>query len=404
MKVNFIKNIDGGIAKMDIMSEIGGNGIDGQMFANQMRSLNERSDVDEIEVLINSPGGSVIDGFSIFSAIRDSSKPVTTFATGVAASIAGIILLAGDRIKINDFGSIMIHSPSDSEHEDDEETKKAVKAMRDQLLIILTNRTGLKKERIEKMMNEVTWLNAKQAKNFGFVDEIISTARKIKNIAAMGDASAADLHRKYTEILNQIDPDEPVPVPVPGPKSTIKMKNIKNTLKLDESVDETVVNDKVKEVVNEVKTLKGDVKDKDEEIEKLKKANVEMQEKVSSVEDKAAIDYVENAIKEGKLKKDDKEKMLEKAKEDFEGFKEIVDAFVPTVGSINNMIDKSGKEVPATEFGKFEGGKLDGKSLRELEKEDETKVSEIMNKAPELYNALYIAEYKVEEGPLEVAE
>ena len=68
--------------------------------------------VNEINVHINSGGGSIINGLSLFSALIDSDRTVNTYNDGMALSMGGVILMAGDKIRIKDTAVFMIHEPS----------------------------------------------------------------------------------------------------------------------------------------------------------------------------------------------------------------------------------------------------------------------------------------------------
>jgi len=106
----FIKNVTKDAAEINLFDEVGEDGISGQRFADEMQMLVDFG-VKEINININSPGGSIMDGFSIFHAITNSKATVNTNIVGVAASMAGIFALAGDHVTIVDFGKIMIHDP-----------------------------------------------------------------------------------------------------------------------------------------------------------------------------------------------------------------------------------------------------------------------------------------------------
>ena len=122
-----IQNLSREEAHINLFSEIGGDGIQGQSFANEIQLLNEFG-VETINVHINSGGGSVIEGLSIFSAIKNSEAHVNVFIEGIAASMAGVIAMAGDRIHMTDFSQIMIHNPHTGG--EDSEDEKNVKTAR----------------------------------------------------------------------------------------------------------------------------------------------------------------------------------------------------------------------------------------------------------------------------------
>src|SRR3972149_5396231 len=93
----YIQNVGKEEADIYLFDEIGNGGINGQDFANEIQMLNDFG-VTLINVHINSPGGGIIEGYSIFAAIINSKAEVHTHIVGVAASMAGIIAMAGRHI------------------------------------------------------------------------------------------------------------------------------------------------------------------------------------------------------------------------------------------------------------------------------------------------------------------
>ena len=174
----YIRNVTKKGADIFLFDDIGMGGISGQEFANEIKMLNDFG-VEQIDIHINSGGGDVIEGFSIFAAMTNSEATIHTINEGIAGSMGGIILLGGDKISMVDFSKVMIHNVSGSENPDENE-QKAIDALQDSLVTILTNRTNKTKSEITEMMNVETWLNAKEALEAGFIDEIISSKHKEK--------------------------------------------------------------------------------------------------------------------------------------------------------------------------------------------------------------------------------
>jgi len=125
-------------------------------------------------VRINSIGGSVIDGYSIVSAILNSKVPCNTYIDGLAASIAGVIAMSGKKCYMADFGTLMMHNPSGG---NDSNVLDLVKST---LVTILSNRTKLDEATVNNMMDAETWLSAGQCLEMGIVDEIVSSNKKLK--------------------------------------------------------------------------------------------------------------------------------------------------------------------------------------------------------------------------------
>ena len=147
-------------------------GINGADFGSEMLYLQKYC--KNITVRINSVGGSVLDGYGIAASIYNSTVPVTTIIDGLAASTALWCAAAGNIRKTVDFGSGMIHGSTGGE--DQNVTMLVDKTISTQL----SNRSGKTVEEITAMMQKETWLDASQMKEYGFVDEIISTNKKVK--------------------------------------------------------------------------------------------------------------------------------------------------------------------------------------------------------------------------------
>lgn len=183
--------VSGGEGTILIYKEIGNSvskdgrmiyGVNGSEFAAEMLYLQERC--KNITVRINSIGGSVLDGYSIASSIYNCSVPVTTVIDGLAASTALWCACAapvGNR-KAMDFSTGMIHASSGAS---DNEVQNIID---NSINTILTNRCKLKTEDIKSMMEKETWLDCKDMLKHGFIDEIVSTNKKVsasKNLAEM---------------------------------------------------------------------------------------------------------------------------------------------------------------------------------------------------------------------------
>jgi ATP-dependent protease ClpP protease subunit len=179
-EVGVYLNEEEGYADILLLGDVGMD-INGDEVAKIIRDLQDNDKIKVINERINSNGGLVTNGFSIVSANLNSEKEIRTFNDGIAASMAGIILMTGDKIFMNDYATLMIHDPSiDGKkiEEADEEDKKGLIAIRDSISKIIQNRTGKGKREVDKIMNEESWYNAKQSKAEGFIDKVIVTKNK----------------------------------------------------------------------------------------------------------------------------------------------------------------------------------------------------------------------------------
>lgn len=131
---------------------------------------------EEVEVEINSYGGDVYAGSEIYTALKSYPGKVTTTITGIAASMASIIAMAGDTVRITPTGQIMIHNVSSySEgNKRDFEHEAGVLAGYDKTLANAYRlKTKLSEEELLDLMDHETWLTPQEALEKGFVDEIL---------------------------------------------------------------------------------------------------------------------------------------------------------------------------------------------------------------------------------------
>lgn len=133
----------------------------------------------EIIVRINSVGGSVIDGIAIYNAIKRHPSNITTINDGVAASIASVILMAGDTVQMADNAQIMVHAPMTvavGNEQDLEQAKEMLASWRESMAIAYAAKTGKDKQVYMDLMADGKdhWYTAEQAKAEGFVDEVTS--------------------------------------------------------------------------------------------------------------------------------------------------------------------------------------------------------------------------------------
>lgn len=136
----------------------------------------EEADGEDVEVHINSGGGYVDAGSEIYTILKDYSGKVDVKIVGLAASAASVIAMAGDTVKISPTAQIMIHNVSSGrvgDYRDMEHEAGVLKNYNKSIANAYILKTGMEQEELLKLMDKETWLNAQQAKEYGFVDEIM---------------------------------------------------------------------------------------------------------------------------------------------------------------------------------------------------------------------------------------
>lgn len=162
----------GDFAEIAIFSDIGAWGVTAQDFYSQLRSLGK---VSEIRLSISSNGGDVSTGFAIYNMLNRHPAAKVVTVEGIAASMASVIAMSGDTVKMPSNAMLMIHNPWGSVAGKGEEIisfGEALKVMARNIANTYRVRTGLGIAEIRKMMNYETWLSAAEAVAMGFADII----------------------------------------------------------------------------------------------------------------------------------------------------------------------------------------------------------------------------------------
>lgn len=143
----------------------------------QLLFLTAEDPKKDIQLYINSPGGSVTSGLAILDTMNHIKPAVSTVCVGMAASMASVILAAGTKGKrfILPNAEVMIHQPwggVQGQAADIEITAKHILATRDRLNKILAKASGQPLERVEKDVDRDFFMTAEEAKKYGIVDQI----------------------------------------------------------------------------------------------------------------------------------------------------------------------------------------------------------------------------------------
>lgn len=177
-------------AEVKIYGDIGGGwwdeGITAESIANEIDAL----DVDELNVRINSGGGLVFEGIAIYNAFARHSAHVVMHIDGIAASIASVIAMAGDEIRISEGSHLMIHKPWSGVMGDANAMRKeadVLDTLEAGLIDIYVARTEAKRADVQAWVDEETWFLGQAAVDAGFADEMVpaKTKKKAANSALL---------------------------------------------------------------------------------------------------------------------------------------------------------------------------------------------------------------------------
>jgi len=132
----------------------------------------------DISIYINSPGGGVYAGLGMYDTMQFIKPNVATICTGMAASMAAVIMCAGEKGKRSALphSRIMIHQPlggAQGQASDIEITAREILKLKDELYQIISKHSGQSIKKVEKDSDRDYWMKADEAKKYGMIDEIL---------------------------------------------------------------------------------------------------------------------------------------------------------------------------------------------------------------------------------------
>lgn len=132
----------------------------------------------DIQIYLNSPGGSVYAGLGIYDTMQYINPDVATICTGIAASMAAVLLCAGQKGKRTALphARVMIHQPmggAEGQASDIEITAREILKLKKELYEIIANHSGQQFKKVEKDSDRDYWMMAQEAKEYGMIDEVL---------------------------------------------------------------------------------------------------------------------------------------------------------------------------------------------------------------------------------------
>lgn len=176
-----------------------GDGISAKAFSDMLAKI---PSTEELNIRINSPGGSVFDGMAIYERIKQHRGKKKIYIDGLAASIASIIILAGDEIITGEGSMIMLHKPmifSGGNANDLEKAIQVLDKIENQMVGIYARRTGMKRDEIESILEQETWFTAEEAKAKKLVDTITALSDDLK-IAAYSSVENCKWYKNKPDV------------------------------------------------------------------------------------------------------------------------------------------------------------------------------------------------------------
>jgi ATP-dependent Clp protease protease subunit len=351
MDLKYCKNISDNEYEL-LLHGIVGEEINGREVASEIHYLNSIG-ATKITERINTIGGTITEAFSIVSANIASKCEIHTMNEGVADSAGSFILASGDPGKRGayDFATVMIHNPTYNgkslEEIEDESLRNELIMMRDSIVTILVNNSGMDRKTIIDKMAEETRMNAKEAKSFGLIDFVKPSVKKPKITENMSLVDIMNICTNYSKdnTINNSKSDT--------------MKKVLSYLNLNEDATESSALEAVKGIQSKADEAKNLVKDKDKEIKvkdgeitQLKNQATEKDTEITNL--KAEIDgyktreienAVQGAITSGKFAEDSKDDLTTQAKTmGVENFNKMVGMINAPKADAASQIENKGKK------------------------------------------------------------
>jgi ATP-dependent Clp protease protease subunit len=235
-------------------------------------------EVELLNVYINSPGGDVFAGETIYHMLKQMSCPVHVYIDVMAASIASVIAMAGEKIYMYENAIMMIHKASTlawGNSDDFEKSKKVLEVIDNSIINIYKDKTKMNKEDIEKMLKEETWMSAEEAVNLGFADEVKKlTEEEIEEVGKLElEVVTYEFAKKFNNTPEQF------------------LLNLKNEIIDNKNdLDSEKIKLKLEDAMNKIETLKNKLESDEEkyknDISNLENEKTILADKVSEYEAK----------------------------------------------------------------------------------------------------------------------
>lgn len=174
------------------------------------------ADTGDISVWINSPGGDCVAAAQIYNMLKDYKGKVTIMIDGLAASAASVIAMAGDTVLMSPVSMMMIHNPATMAFGDHTEMKKTIDMLdevKESIINAYEIKSGLPRDKISKLMDQETWMNANKAIELGLADGLIENKDnkeiKVKPEALLFSSKLVD-NALFNKISKKYEIEKPI--------------------------------------------------------------------------------------------------------------------------------------------------------------------------------------------------
>ncbi|MDU0461932.1 head maturation protease, ClpP-related [Staphylococcus ureilyticus] len=214
------------------------------------QALKDLGDVEEIDININSPGGSVFSGIAIYNQIKNHPAKITAHIQGLAASIATCIAMGADKVVMPANAMMMIHNAWTLAMGNSNDLRKQAddldKINQTVFQSYVDKNPDIDHALLRQYMDEETWLTASECKDLGLIDEIGNASKVAAKISPEMEAKFKNMPNKFKYYnVEEPEPNEP---------------------ETNKKVDNEVINDKLDDIFKLLKDVAKEViKDKEDE-------------------------------------------------------------------------------------------------------------------------------------------
>lgn len=177
---NWVRNEETGASEMYLYGAIAESTWFEDDVTPAMFRLELQKHSGDVTVFINSPGGDVFAASQIYTMLRNHPGKVTVKIDGIAASAASVVAMAGEETLISPTGMLMCHNPMTCAMGNKADMEKAIALLdevKESIINAYAEKSHLSRNKIARLMDEETWMNAEKALQLGFVDGILFSKR-----------------------------------------------------------------------------------------------------------------------------------------------------------------------------------------------------------------------------------
>lgn len=306
---NFIQNESADIYIYNEISSWEGEEVtSAQSFRKDLEAL---GNVKKINVMINSPGGSVGDGLTIASLLQRHTAYVTAYVDGMACSIASVIACAADKLVMGRSSLLMVHNALTFTYGNSKDLRKqaddldAVTASLRQMYLMKAG-DKLTEEKIKELMDNESWLSAKECIELGLCDEILETNKMVAKLPSKFKGMYNNIPKELLNQMNEVNEMDKVENKETEVVETVEVTE--TVVEVTEEVVEEKTEETVEPVAEETETTDETAPETKEEVVDEKEAKIaELENTIATLEnEKASLEVKLNEVNEKVISLNDK--------------------------------------------------------------------------------------------------